>query len=134
MLTEVAELLHTMRRSITLCRCRNIGSARTWRLISSQAVHGEDSKRAAGLVGLQSPRAAEIGATRSRAAPCAPVRARSKASRTRSPGMGRSARVRDGRLRTNIGDVLTLDAAVAAFNPLCACPIPNASRLACQAR
>src|SRR5215467_4997094 len=29
--------------------------------ISSQAVHGEDSKRAAGLVGLQSPRAAEIG-------------------------------------------------------------------------
>src|SRR5499427_5216929 len=29
--------------------------------ISSQAVHGEDSKRAAGLVGLESPRAAEIG-------------------------------------------------------------------------
>src|SRR6516165_9348752 len=29
--------------------------------LSSQAVHGEDSKRAAGLVGLQSPRAAEIG-------------------------------------------------------------------------
>lgn len=29
--------------------------------ISSQAVHGEDSKRAAGLVGLQSPRAADIG-------------------------------------------------------------------------
>ena len=36
--------------------------------------------------------------------------------------------------RTNIGNVLTLDAAVAAFNPLCACPIPNASRLAPQAR
>jgi hypothetical protein len=28
----------------------------------------------------------------------------------------------------------TLDDAVAAFNPLCACPIPNASRLAPQAR
>ncbi len=102
--------------------------------ISSQAVHGEDSKRAAGLVGLQSPRAAEIGATRSRAAPCAPIRARSNASRTRSPGIGRSARVRDARLRTNIGNVSTLDDAVAAFNPLCACPIPNASRLASQAR
>ena len=43
-------------------------------------------------------------------------------------------RVRDGRLRTNIGNVSTLDDAVAAFNPLCACPIPNASRLASQAR
>src|SRR5262249_28553746 len=73
-------------------------------------------------------------ATRSRAAPCAPIRARSKASRTRSPGIGRSARVRDARLRTNIGYVSTLDDAVAAFNPLCACPIPNASRLASQAR
>jgi hypothetical protein len=30
--------------------------------------------------------------------------------------MGRSARVRDGRLRTNIGNVSTLDDAVAAFN------------------
>ena len=40
----------------------------------------------------------------------------------------------DGRLRTNIGNVSTLDDAVAAFNPLCACPIPNASRLASQAR
>jgi hypothetical protein len=29
---------------------------------------------------------------------------------------------------------LDLDDAVAAFNPLCACPIPNASRLAPQAR
>jgi hypothetical protein len=36
--------------------------------------------------------------------------------------------------RTNIGNVSTLDDAVAAFNPLCACPIPNASRLAPQAR
>jgi len=70
----------------------------------------------------------------SRAAPCAPIRARSKSSRTRSPGIGRSARVRDARLRTNIGNVSTLDDAVAAFNPLCACPIPNASRLASQAR
>ena len=34
----------------------------------------------------------------------------------------------------NIGNVSTLDDAVAAFNPLCACPIPNASRLASQAR
>src|SRR5262245_52707190 len=32
-LTEVAELLTTMRRSITLCRCRNMGSAGTWRHI-----------------------------------------------------------------------------------------------------
>jgi hypothetical protein len=37
-------------------------------------------------------------------------------------------------LRTNICNVSTLDDAVAAFNPLCACPIPNASRLAPQAR
>ena len=36
--------------------------------------------------------------------------------------------------RTNIGNVSTLDDAVAAFNPLGACPIPNASRLAPQAR
>ena len=36
--------------------------------------------------------------------------------------------------RTNIANVSTLDDAVAAFNPLCACPIPNASRLAPQAR
>ena len=35
--------------------------------------------------------------------------------------------------RTNIANVSTLDEAV-AFNPLCACPIPNASRLAPQAR
>jgi hypothetical protein len=49
-------------------------------------------------------------------------------------GNRRSARVRDGRPRTNIGNVSTLDAAVVAFNPLCACPIPNASRLAPQAR
>jgi hypothetical protein len=38
------------------------------------------------------------------------------------------------RLRTNIGNVSTLDDAVAAFNPLCAFQIPNASRLASQAR
>jgi hypothetical protein len=37
--------------------------------------HGEDSKRAAELVGLNNPRAAEIGATRARAAPCAAIRA-----------------------------------------------------------
>src|SRR5262245_19002409 len=80
------------------------------------------------------PARLRYAATRSRAAPCAPIRARSKASRTRSPGIRRSARVRDARLRTNIGNVSTLDDAVAAFNPLCACPIPNASRLASQAR
>jgi len=51
-----------------------------------------------------------------------------------SRNKARSARVRDGRLRTNIGNVSTLDDAVAGFNPLCACPIPNASRLASQAR
>src|SRR5262249_36371938 len=37
-------------------------------------------------------------------------------------------------LLSYIGNVSTLDDAVAAFNPLCACPIPNASRLASQAR
>ena len=36
--------------------------------------------------------------------------------------------------RLERGNVSTLDDAVAAFNPLCACPIPNASRLASQAR
>jgi hypothetical protein len=63
-----------------------------------------------------------------------PGEARSKASRTPYSWRSRSARVRDARLRTNIGNVSTLDDAVAAFNPLCACPIPNASRLASQAR
>jgi NADPH:quinone reductase-like Zn-dependent oxidoreductase len=43
-------------------------------------------------------------------------------------------RVSDGRLRTNIGTVSTLDDAVAAFKPLCACPIPNASRRVPQVR
>ena len=36
--------------------------------------------------------------------------------------------------QTNIGNGSTLDNAVVAFNPLCACPIPSASRLAPQAR
>ena len=36
--------------------------------------------------------------------------------------------------RTTIGVASTLDDADAAFNPLCACPIQNASRLAAQAR
>ena len=35
---------------------------------------------------------------------------------------------------TNIGNVSILDDAVAAFSPLCASPIPKASRLAPQAR
>ena len=35
--------------------------------------------------------------------------------------------------RTYIGDVSTLGEAVAAFNPRCAYPIPNAPRLAPQA-
>jgi hypothetical protein len=50
------------------------------------------------------------------------------------PAQAPSARVRDGRLQTNIGNVSTFDDAGAAFNPLCACPIPNASRLAPRAR
>jgi len=31
---------------------------------------------------------------------------------------------------THIGNVATLDDAIAAFKPLCACPSPNVSRLA----
>jgi hypothetical protein len=46
---------------------------------------------------------------------------------------GRTARPPESS-RTNIGNVSTLDDTVAAFNPLCVCPIPNASRLAPQAR
>jgi hypothetical protein len=35
---------------------------------------------------------------------------------------------------TNIGNASTIGDAIAAFRPPCACPIPNASRLAPQAR
>ena len=58
-LTEVAELL-TYAEVIAL-QMPEHGIRTDVAAYSSQAVHGEGSKRAAGLVGLQSPRAAEIG-------------------------------------------------------------------------
>jgi hypothetical protein len=50
------------------------------------------------------------------------------------PAPAPSARVLDGRLQANIGDVSPLDDAIAAFNQPRACSIPDASRLAAQAR